>query len=131
MKCYKCNHENRGDAIYCQQCGTQARKVVLLRDSQSLALRGQLAGYYVGYTFCGLIAGVVLAIVAFLLFLFLCNSWGIPNPAGNSGALVVLVVFEFGVLSVYAALALRIVRTRVSKARYHLPLYRKDPRSSR
>ena len=50
--------------------------------------------YYVGYALCGLIGGLVLAVVAFLLFLLVCDYLGIADPAGNSGALLVLVILE-------------------------------------
>jgi len=55
------------------------QKVLVLRRLQSLALRRQFAGYYVGYTLCGLIGGLVLAAVAFLLFLVLCDVWALPT----------------------------------------------------
>jgi hypothetical protein len=103
------------------------QKVLVLRRLQSLALRRQFAGYYVGYALCEIIGGLVLAAVAFLLFLFLCDCLGLTDPAGNSGALLVLVAFEIGVLSVYGALVVRIVKARISKALYHLPSYRRDP----
>jgi hypothetical protein len=103
------------------------QKVLVLRRLQSLALRRQFAGYYLGYALCGIIGGLVLAAVAFLLFLFLCDCLGLTDPAGNSGALLVLVAFEIGVLSVYGALVVRIVKARISKALYQLPSYRRDP----
>jgi len=103
------------------------QKVLVLRRLQSPALRRQFAGYYIGYALCGLIGGMVLAAVAFLLFLFLCDCLGLTDPAGNSRALLVLVAFEIGVLSVYGALVVRIVKARISKALYHLPSYRRDP----
>jgi hypothetical protein len=102
-----------------------------LRRLQSLAFRRQFAGYYVGYALCGLIGGLVLATVAFLLFLVLCDGLGVTDPAGNSGALLVLVAFEIGVLSIYGALAVKIVKARISKALYRLPSYRRDPGASR
>jgi hypothetical protein len=82
------------------------QKVLVLRRLQSLALRRQFAGYYVGYALCGIIGGLVLAAVAFLLFLFLCDCLGLTDPAGNSGALLVLVAFEISVLSIYGVLVL-------------------------
>ena len=103
------------------------QKVLVLRRSRSLALRRQFAIYYVGYGLCGLVGGLVLAVVAFLLFLFLCDCLGVTDPAGNSGALLVLVAFEVGVLSVYGALVVRKVKARISKAVLHLPSYRRDP----
>jgi hypothetical protein len=121
--------------MYCQQCKTpmrqQPQKIpVLLRTSQSLAnklIRRQLAGYYIGYALCGFVGGLVLAVVAFLLFLFFCDCLGVADPAGNSGALLVLVAFEIGVLSVYGALVVREIRIRTSKARHYPPSYRRDP----
>jgi hypothetical protein len=107
------------------------QKVLVLRRLQSLALRRQFASYYVGYALCGLIGGVVLAAVAFLLFLVLCDCLGVTDPAGSSGALLVLVAFEIGVLSIYSALVVRVVKTRISKALYHLPSYRRDPSARR
>ena len=125
---------NRSDTVYRQQCGARMRlrpqKVLVLRI-QSLALRRQFAGYYVGYALCGLIGGLVLAAVAFLLFLVLCDFLGVIDPAGNSGALLVLVAFEIGVLSIYGALVVRIVKARISKALYRLPTYRRDPSARR
>jgi hypothetical protein len=107
------------------------QKVIVLRRLQSLALRRQFASYYVGYALCGLIGGLVLAAVAFLLFLVLCDSLGVTDPAGNSGALLVLVAFEISVLSIYGALVVRIVKARLSKALNHLPSYRRDPNARR
>jgi hypothetical protein len=107
------------------------QKVLVLRRLQSLALRRQFVGYYVGYALCGLIGGLVLAAVAFLLFLVLCDGLGVTDPAGNSGALLVLVAFEIGVLSIYGVLVVRIVKARISKALYHLPSYRRDPSAHR
>ena len=107
------------------------QKVLVLRRLQSLALRRQFAGYYVGYALCGLIGGLVLAAVAFLLFLVLCDFLGVIDPAGNSGALLVLVAFEIGVLSIYGVLVVRIVKARISKALYRLPTYRRDPSARR
>jgi hypothetical protein len=107
------------------------QKVLVLRRLQSLAFRRQFAGYYVGYVLCGFIGGLVLATVAFLLFLVLCDCLGITDPAGNSGALLMLVAFEIGVLSIYGVLVVRIVKARLSKALYHLPSYRKDPGARR
>ena len=107
------------------------QKVLVLRRLQSLALRRQFAGYYVGYALCALIGGLVLAAVAFLLFLVLCDCLGVTDPAGNSGALLVLVALEIGVLSIYGALVVRIVKARISKALYHLPSYRRDPSARR
>ena len=107
------------------------QKVLVLRRSQSLALRRHFAGYYVGYSLCALIAGVVLAAGAFLLFLVLCDYLGVTDPAGNSGALLVLVAFEISVLSIYGVLVVRIVKARISEALYHLPSYRRDPSARR
>jgi|SRR5580658_2584916 hypothetical protein len=91
MDCHKCDYGNLSDALYCQQCGTPLRKkphkILVLRPSQSLVVRHQLAGYYIGYGLWGLVGGVVLAVVAFLLFLFCCDCVGVTDPAGNSGAL--------------------------------------------
>jgi hypothetical protein len=109
----------------------RAQKVVVLQRSQSPALRRQFAGYYVGYAASGLVGGLVLGAVAFLLFLFLCDCLGITDPAGNSGALLALVAFEIGVLSVYGALVVRIIKARISKALYHLPSYRRDSSARR
>jgi hypothetical protein len=135
MKCHKCNYSNRSDAVYCQQCGARMwrrpQKVLVLRRLQSLAFRRQFAGYYVRYTLCVLIGGLVLAAVAFLLFLVLCDCLGVTDPAGNSGALLVLVAFEIGVLSIYGAVVVRIVKARLSEALYHLPSYRRDPSTRR
>jgi hypothetical protein len=135
MKCSKCSYGNRTDAVYCEQCGAPMRqrpqKVVVLRRSQSPALRRQFAAYYVGYAASGLLGGLVLGVVAFLLFLFLCDCLGIADPAGNSGALLVLVAFEIGVLSVYGALVVRIIKARISKALCHLPSYRSDSSARR
>ena len=103
------------------------QKVLVLRTLQSLALRRHFVGYYVGYALIGFVGGLVLAVVTFLLFLLLCDYVGITDPAGNSGALLVLVAFEIGVLSIYGALVVRIVKARISKALYHLPSYRRDP----
>jgi hypothetical protein len=107
------------------------RKVLVLRRSESLAFRRQFVGYYVAYALCGLIGGLVLAAVAFLLFLVLCDGLGVTDPAGNSGALLVLVAFEIGVLAIYGALVVRLVKARISKALYHLPSYRRDPSAHR
>jgi len=104
---------------------------VLVLGIQSLALRRKFAVYYVGYTLTGFVGGLVLAVLTFLLFLFLCNCFGVTDPAGNSGALLVLVVSEIGVLSVYGALVVRTVRARFNKAVYHLPSYRRDPTARR
>lgn len=121
---------NRSDTVYRQQCGARMRlrpqKVLVLRI-QSLALRRQFARYYVGYALTGFIGGLVLAVLTFFLFLFLCDCFGVTDPAGNSGALLVLVVLEIGVLSVYGALVVRKVKARIKKAVYHLPSYRRDP----
>src|SRR5271167_1326803 len=104
MNCYKCNYGNRSDAVSCQQCGApmrqQPQKVLVLRTSQSRAnnlLRRQFAGYYVVYALCGFVGGLVVAVVAFLLFLFLCDCLGVTDPAGNSGTLLLLLAFEIGV----------------------------------
>jgi hypothetical protein len=105
--------------------------VLVLRRSHSLALRRQFAMYYVGYGLCGIAGGLVLTFVSFLLFLFLCNCLGVTDPAGNSDALLVLVAFEVGVLSVYGALVVRTVKSRISKAVYDLPSYRRDPAAHR
>lgn len=83
--------------------------------------------YYIGYGLCGFAGGLVLAFVAFLLFLFLCDCLGVSDPAGNSDALLVLVGFEIGVLSAYGALVVKTVKFRISKAVHHLPSYRRDP----
>ena len=107
------------------------QKVLVLRRLESLAPRRQFAGYYVGYGLWGVIGGLVLATVAFLLFLGLCDCLGVTDPAGNSGALLVLVVFEIGVLSIYGVLVVRIVKARISKAPYRLPAYRNDPSARR
>jgi hypothetical protein len=107
------------------------QKVLVLRRLQSLTLRRQFASYYVGYALCGLIGGFVLAAVAFLLFLVLCDCLGVTDPAGNSGVLLVLVAFEIGVLSVYGALVVRIIKARISKALCHLPSYRSDSSARR
>jgi hypothetical protein len=107
------------------------RKVLVLRRSQSLALRRHFAGYYVGYSLCALIGGVVLAAGAFLLFLMLCDYLGVTDPAGSSGALLVLVAFEIIVLSIYGVLVVRIVKARISEALYHLPSYHRDPSARR
>jgi hypothetical protein len=135
MKCYKCKYSNRSDAVYCQQCGALMRqrpqKVLVLRRSQSLALHRHFAGYYVGYALCALIGGLVLAAVVFLLFLVLCDCLGVTDPAGNSGALLVLVAFEISVLSIYGVLVVRIVKARISEALYHLASYRRDPSARR
>src|ERR1700730_15362272 len=93
MKCYKCNYANRSDAVYCQQCGAPMRQrpkkvLVLLRRSPSLALRRQVAGYYVGYALCVLIGGGVLAAGAFLLFLVLCDWLGVTDPCRQLRRLV-------------------------------------------
>ena len=103
------------------------QKVLVLRRLQSLAPRRQFAGHYVGYALCALIGGSVVAAVAFLLFLVLCDCLGVTDPAGNSGALLGLVAFEIGVLSIYGAVVVRIVKARLRKALYHLPSYRRDP----
>jgi hypothetical protein len=107
------------------------QKVLVLRTLQSLTLRRQFAGYYVGYALSGFVGGLVLAAVTFLLFLFLCDCVGVTDPAGNSGALLVLVAFEIGVLSAYGALVVRKVKARINKAVYHLPSYRRDPTARR
>ena len=103
------------------------QKVLVLRRLQSLALRRQFAGYYVGYALCGLIGGLVLAAVAFLLFLVLCDCLGVTDPAGNSGALLALVALEIAVLSVYTAFVVRVIRLRTSKLRHHPHSYRRLP----
>jgi hypothetical protein len=135
MKCHKCNYRNGSDAVYCQRCGARMprrpHKVLVLRRSRSLALRRQYAIYYVGYGLCGLVGGVAVAVVAFLLFLFLCDCLSVTDPAGNSGALLALVAFEVGVLSVYGALVVRKVQARISKALLHLPSYCSDPAARR
>jgi hypothetical protein len=107
------------------------KKVLVLRRLQSPAFRRQIAGYYVGYVFCGLVGGLVLAAVAFLLFLSLCDSLGVTAPAGNSGSLLVLAVLEISVLSVYGVLVVKIVKARISRAAYRLPSYRRDPGARR
>ena len=131
MNCHKCDYGNRSDALYCQQCGTPLRKkpqrILVLRPSQSLVVRHQLAGYYIVYGLCGLVGGIVLAVVTFLLFLFFCDRVGVTDPAGNSGALLALVAFEIAVLSVYAALVVSVIRLRTSKLRHRLLSYRRLP----
>jgi hypothetical protein len=107
------------------------QKVLVLRRLDSLAFRRQFAGYYVGYALFGLIGGLVLAAVAFLLFLFLCDCLGVTDPAGNSGALLVLIAVEIGVVSVYGAVVVRIVKARISKAPYRPPSCRRDPSARR
>jgi hypothetical protein len=82
--------------------------------------------YYIGYGICGFVGGLVLGIIAFLLFLSFSNWLGIADPAGNSGTLLALVVFETGVLTVYAVLVVRRINDRLSKARERLPSYRID-----
>ena len=112
----------------------QLQKVVVLPKSPSRAknlLRRQFAGYYVGYALCGFVGGFVVAVVAFLLFLFLCDCLGVTDPAGNSGTLLMLLVFEIAVLSVYGAVVVRQVKARISKARCDLPSYRTDPGARR
>jgi hypothetical protein len=138
MNCYKCNYDNLSDAVSCQQCGApmrqQPQKVLVLRRLQSRANnlpRREFAGYYVGYVLCGLVGGLVVAVVAFLLFLFVCDCLGVTDPAGSSGAVLVLLVFEIGVLSAYGVLAVREGKARISKARHHLPWYRRDPGARR
>jgi hypothetical protein len=106
------------------------QKVLVLRI-QSQALRRQFARYYVGYALTGFVGGLVLAVLAFLLFLFLCGSLGVTDPAGNSGALLMLVVLEICVLAVYGALVVRNVKARINKAVYDLPSYRRDPTARR
>jgi hypothetical protein len=107
------------------------QKVLVLRRLQSLALRRQFAGYYVGYVLCVLIGGVVLAAGVFLLFLVLCDYLGVTDPAGNSGALLLLAVFEIGVVLIYGTLVVRIVKARLSRGLYRLPSYRRDPSARR
>ena len=135
MKCHKCNYGNRSDAVYCQQCGARiprrSQKVLVLRTLESLTLRRHFAGYYVGYALVGLVGALVLALVTFLLFLSLCDWMGVTDPAGNSVALLVLVAFEIGVLSVYGALVVRKVKARINNAVYHLPSYRRDSTARR
>lgn len=135
MKCYKCNYANRSDAVSCQECGAPMRerqqKVLVLRRSPSLALRRQVASHYVWYALCVLIGGGVLAASAFLLFLVLCDWLGVTDPAGNSGALWVLVAWEISVLSIYGVLVVRIVKARISQALHHLPSYRREPSARR
>ena len=135
MKCYKCNYANRSDAVYCQQCGApvrqRPRKVLVLRRSPSLALRRQVAGYYVGYALCVLIGGGVLAAGAFLLFLVLCDWLGVTDSAGSSSALLVLVACEISVLSIYGVLVVRLVKARISEALHHLPSYHREPSARR
>jgi hypothetical protein len=112
----------------------QLQKVLVLRTPQSRAnnvLHRHFAGHYVGYALCGFVGGLVVAFVAFLLFLFLCDCLGITDPAGNSGTVLMLLAFEIGVLSVYGALVVREVKARISKARCDLPSYRRDPRARR
>jgi hypothetical protein len=110
------------------------QKVLVLGTSHTRAdnlLRGQFAGYYVVYALCGFVGGVVVAVVAFLLFLFVCDCVGVTDPAGNSGTVLMLLAFEIGVLSVYGVLVVRVVKARISKARYRLPSYRRDPSARR
>jgi predicted lysophospholipase L1 biosynthesis ABC-type transport system permease subunit len=109
----------------------RSQKVLVLRTLQSAAFRRYFAAYYVGYALIAFVGGLVLAVVTFLLFLFLCDYVGVTDPAGNSGALLVLAAFEIGVLSVYGALVLRKVKARINKAVYHLPSYRRDPTARR
>jgi hypothetical protein len=90
-----------------------------------------VAGYYVGYALCVLIGGVVLAAGAFMLFLVLCDCLGVTDPAGNSGALLLLAVLEIGVVLIYGALVVRIVKSRISRGLYRLPSYRRDPSARR
>ena len=68
----------------------QPRKVVVLRTPQFRADIRQFAGYYVGYALCALLGGLVVAVVAFLLFLFVCDCLGVTDPAGSSAAMLVL-----------------------------------------
>jgi len=105
----------------------QPRKVVVLRTPQLRANIRQFAGYYLGYALCGLVGGLVVAVVVFLSFLFVCDCLGVTDPAGNSGAVLVLVACEIVVLSVYGVLAVKEVKARISKKRHHLPSYRRDP----
>jgi|HubBroStandDraft_4_1064222.scaffolds.fasta_scaffold475620_1 hypothetical protein len=112
----------------------QPQKVLVLQTSQSRtnnSLRRQFAGYYVGYSLCGFVGGLVVAVVAFFLFLFVCGCLGVTDPAGNSGSLLMLLVFEIGVLSVYGALAVREVKARIRKAVSHPPSYRRNPSALR
>jgi hypothetical protein len=107
----------------------QPQKILLLPRSQSPANKihpRHLAMYYVGYGLCGFVGGLVLEIIAFLLFLSFSDWLGIGDPAGNSGALLALVVLETGVLAIYTVLAIRRINNRVSKARERLPSYRID-----
>ena len=132
MNCSKCNYGNRRDALYCQQCGAlirrQAQKVVVLqRASSNKSLPHQLLGYYAAYALCGSAGSVVVAVVAFLFFLSVCNYVGITDPAGNTDALLVLTVCGIAVLAVYGVLAVRTVKARMSKARCRMPSYRRDP----
>jgi hypothetical protein len=112
----------------------QPQKVLVLRTSQSRAndlLGRQFPGYYVAYALCGFVGGVVVVVVAFFLFLFVCGCLGVTDPAGNSGTLLMLLVFEIGVLSVYGTLAVRGVKARIRKAGNQLPSYRRDPSARR
>lgn len=109
----------------------QPRKVVVLRTPQLRTDIRQFAGYYVGYALCGLAGGLVVAVVAFLLFLFVCDCLGVTDPAGNSGDVLVLLAIEIGVLSVYGLLVVREVKAMISKKRHHLPSYRRDPSARR
>jgi hypothetical protein len=106
------------------------QKILVLRPSRSSAnnlLRHALAGYYIGYSLCALIGGLVVAVGAFLLFLFLCDGVGIADPAGNSSALLALVAFEIGTMSVYGALVVWVIRARTRKVRHRLGSYRRLP----
>jgi hypothetical protein len=107
------------------------QKVLVLRRARSLGFRRQYAFYYLGYGVCGLVGGAVLAVLGFLLFLFLCDCLGVNDPAGNSVALLMLVVFELATMSVYFALVVRKIKSRLSKAVLHLPSYRRDPAARR
>jgi hypothetical protein len=125
---------NRSDAMYCQQCGAKLprrpQKVLVLR-MHSLALRRKLARYYVVYVLTGFVGGLAVAVLTFLLFLFLCDCFGVTDPAGNSDALLALVAVEIGVLSVYGVLVVSKVKARINKAIYHPPSYSRDATTHR
>ena len=78
-----------------------------------------------------LIGGGILASGAFLLFLVLCDWLGVTDPAGNSGALLVLVTCEISVLTIYGVLVVRIVKAWISEALHHLPSYHREPSARR
>jgi hypothetical protein len=106
------------------------RKILVLRPSQSPPnnlLRHELAGYYIGYALCALVGGVVLAVGAFLLFLFVCDCVGVADPAGTSGALLALVAVELVIMSSYGLLVVKVIRALTRKVRQRLGSYRRLP----